>query len=295
MSVFIDSKKSLLDYLNATNGTTMFTLENLVFSNPAPVAGTWREEVTQKNTFMKVNASETAGFKGRAVVTYDRLQLANFANYKPAAILPAWEPTTTHDLLANVLYYFGLFLSPADIEDDPVVLDENGAGAVVLRAKTTSPLWLGELTVNVIEGGANIADMMTVQSLDGLNYPVADPSTQVSALLYVYPFDATEWRDQLLDIADGAPLAIEDAQLLATIFSTLDAGIGQALWNATPADTAWALEGATVVYSGLNSLAFPTNQSYKYVLGLELRGDVTIPSGRFYLHYNDPDDPDSAE
>lgn len=294
MSVFINSKQSLLDYLNATNGTSMFTLDNLVFSQPSPVAGTWREETTDKNTYMKVSASETAGFKGITVITYDRLDMANFANFKPTRTLPAWEPVSVHDVIPNILYYFGLFLTADDVEDDPITLDENGAGTITVRAKATSPIWVGEITFDVIAGGANISEIMDVKELNGLNYPVSDPNTQVSALLYCYPFDATEWRDQLLAIAEGV-LDQTNADLLVTIFKTLDLGIGKDLWNATPGSTEWCVEGATIFHSGLNSLAFPTNQSYKYVLGIELRGDVTIPSGRFYLHYNDPDDPNSAE
>lgn len=298
MSVFINSKRSLLEYLNNSNGTTMFTLENLVFSDPAPIAGTWREETTDKNTFMKVNAAEAAGFKGRTVITYNRLELGDFDHFKPAAkrVLQVYQPSTVHDILSNILYYWGLFLTEDDIENDPITLDENGSGSVVLRAKPTSPIWMGELGIDLVIGGANIQDLLAVTDLNGLNYPVDDPATQTSALLYVYPFDMTEWRDELLMIEDdGHVLTEAEAQSLVDKLKAVDLGAGAALWNSDSESTEWSLDGASVFHNGLNSLAYPTNQAYKYVIGIDFKEGNTIPSGRMYLHYNDPDDPNSAD
>lgn len=292
MSVFLQSKKSLLSYLNATNGTTVFDEDNLILSQPAPVAGTWLDEVTDKNTYLKVTAAPTAPFKGRATIRYDRLNLGDFAHFRPVRQLPAYQPATTHDLLPAILYYYGLNIGPDDVEDTPLSLT-GGAGTVTLVAKATSFIWLGSLTFDVIEGGADLNELITVASLEGLDYPVPNPDTQVSALLYVYPMDATNYRDQLLLIPDDAILTSGDAETLRSALTALDTGVGKNLWNTSNASTEWSLEGATVVFNGLNSLAYPTNQAYKYVMAVELRVGVTVPTGIFYLHYNDPEDPDS--
>ena len=293
MSVFIDSKQALLNYLNAANSTTQFTLTNLVWSDPKPIAGTWMEGTTTKNTFVKVTAAAGAGFEGKTTIKYDRLKLSNFANFKPTRTLKAYKPLTTHDLLPNILYYFGLVLGPQDIVNEPVTL-VNGVGTVTLKAKDNSPLWLDQLTFDVTEGGANLDTSLTVKALNGLNYPVADPTTQTSALLYVYPLNFTAYRDELLAMTEGT-LTQTQADRLVVMLKALDKGPGAALWNSDGSSKLWSVAGAKVIFSGLNSMAFPTNQSYKYAMCLELRDDVTTPTGRFYLHFSDPDNPNSAD
>lgn len=292
MSVFIDSKQALLNYLNSANSTTMFTLTNLLWSDPAPIAGTWMEGTTTKNTFMKVTAAAGAGFEGKTTIKYDRLKLSNFANFKPTRTLKAYQPATTHDLLPNILYYFGIVLGKQDIVDEPLTLVD-GAGTVTLKAKSTSPLWLDQLTFDIIPGGASLDAAVTVKSLNGLNYPVNDPLTQTSALLYTYPLDFTAYRDELLAMAEGVVTQIQ-ADRLVVMLKALDKGPGATLWNSDGANRLWSLAGATIVFCGLNSLGLTTNQSYKYVMALDLRADVATPTGRFYLHFNDPDDPNSA-
>lgn len=294
MSVFVDSKQALFNYLNAANSTTQFTATNLAWSDPKPIAGTWMEGTTTKNTYAKVTPKQGAGFESKTTVKYDRLTLADFAKFRPTRPLPVYQPATTLDLLSNILYYFGLVLGPQDILSEPVVLDAQGAGTVTIKAKDTSPLWLGQLSFDVVQGGANIDTLTTVKALNGLNYPVADPATQTSALLYTYPLNLTGYRDQLLAMAEGV-LSSANADILVTALKALDQGPGAALWNNSDSSSTWSLNGANVIFCGLNSMVFPTNQSYKYVMCLELRGGVTTPTGRFYLHFNDPDNPNSAD
>lgn len=293
MSVFIDSKQALLNYLNTANSTNMFTLTNLIWSDPAPIAGTWMEGTTAKNTFMKVTAAAGAGFEGKTTIKYDRLKLGNFANFKPTRTLKAYQPVTTHDLLPNILYYFGLVLGEQDIVDEPLTLVD-GAGTVTLKAKATSPLWLDQLTFDIVPGGASLDQMMTVKALNGLNYPVNDPTTQTSALLYTYPLNFTAYRDELLAMAEGT-LTQAQADRLVVMLKALDKGPGATLWNSDGSNPLWSVAGAKIVFNGLNSMGLTTNQSYKYVMGLDLREGVTTPTGRFFLHYNDPDNPNSAD
>lgn len=295
MSIFIDSKQSLLDYINSANGVTRFNGFNLLFSNPQPTKGTWREETTTKNTYVKATASVSADFKGKAFLTYDRLNLADFSHFRPVRKLPCYKVTTVHQLLSNILYYYALKLGTADVEDDPLTLDGTGAGTITVRAKTTSLIWTGSITFDVIPGGALVDDFLKVTLLAGLNYPVDDFATQTSAILYTYGFNFSEWRDIFIPIPEGVLLPANAAKV-ADALKVLDKGIGALLWTATDAvATAWNLWGAKVIHNGLNSTEYPSNQTYKYVMVLELASTVTKPSGRFILHYNDPEDPNAIE
>ncbi|MNK70702.1 hypothetical protein D3C87_901340 [compost metagenome] len=106
----------------------------------------------------------------------------------------------------------------------------------------------------------------------------------------MYGLDFTESKAILEAYQVGTVLGAGDTALRDAI-KAIDTNAGKSLWNLTPGSTTWSLAGAEVVYSGINSALLPTNSSYKYVLGLLLRGDVTTPPGVMYLHYNDPVDP----
>ena len=295
MSIFIDSKQSLLDYINSANGGTRFNGFNTLFSNPKPTAGTWREETTTKNTFIKATASAAADFKGQTFLTYDRLLLSDFSHFRPIRKLPCYKATTVHQILSNILYYYALRLSVDDVEDDPLVLDSEGKGTITVRAKAASVIWLGSLTFDIIPGGALVDDFLKTTMLEGLNYPVDDFATQTSAILYTYAFNFSEWRDIFIPIAEGV-LSPANAAKVADALKLLDKGIGALLWTATDAvATVWNLWGAKVIHNGLNSTLYPSNQTYKYIMVLELASTVTKPSGRFILHYNDPEDPNAVE
>jgi hypothetical protein len=294
MSIFITPKQSIMDYINAANGVTRFTTLNTVLSTPQPVAGTWREGTTTKNTFVKATAAPGADFKGKTYLVYDRLQLGDFRHFRPTRTLPCYQVTSVHQILSNILYYYAIRLGVDDVEDDPIVLDGQGKATITVRAKPGSLVWLGSVTFDIVPGGALIDTYMSATNLNGLNYPVDDFTTQTSALIYTYGYDFSLYRDQFLLIDDGGVITQPQAQLIADALKALDKGIGAALWvgvNATA--TLWNLFGATCVYNGLNTIEYSSNPAYKYIMVLELAGTVTKPSGRFILHYNDPEDPNA--
>lgn len=296
MSIFIDPKQSLMDYVNAANGTTRFTVNNVLFSNPAPIAGTWREGTTLKNTYLKATAAPTADFKGKTILVYDRLNLGDFSHFRATRQLPCYQVDSVHDILSNILYYYAIKLTTDDVEDDPITLDGQGKGTVTVRAKTTSLKWLGSLTFDIVPGGALVTQYLQATTLNGLNYPVTDETTQTSALVYCYGLDFTGFRDAFLTIEDEQVITPADALKVVDALKAVDKGTAAALWTGVDATaTLWNIFGATVVYNGLNSLAYSSNPAYKYILVLELAGTVTKPTGRFILHYNDPEDPNAIE
>lgn len=295
MSVFINSKQAVVDYINTANSTTRLNLNNVALSRPYPVSSSRYEEATTKNTWSYVvPAGTTPIFKGRKVVFWNRLTLSDFARFRTSRQVKAPKPTTVHELLPAIKYYLAINLTADDVENDPLNLDQDGVGTVTVRAKDTSPLWVGSVTFDVIPGGLPFEQHLTNVTPNQLKYPIDNYKTGTSAALVAYPIDATEYRDELLVIEEG----LLHGQGLATILNLLlrldVSSDGKTLWNIGAGSKEWALQGATVFYNGLNEAALPTNPAYKYVIGIELRGDVTIPTGRFYLHYTDPEDASAA-
>jgi hypothetical protein len=294
MSVFINSKQAVIDYINAANSTTRLTSANIDLSRPYDVMDSRYQGQTEKNSWAIVAPGATPLFKGRKVVFYNRLQLNDFARFRPARQLKAPKPATTHGLLEAIRYYYAINLSADDVEDDPLNLDVNGVGTVTVRAKPSSPLWIGQITFEVMPGGLPLEEYLTNIAPDQIKYPIDNFKTGSSAAVIAYPIDATINRDRLLVIEEGTLHGAGLTAVLETLLLLDISSDGKALWNSNQSSTAWSLQGATVFYNGLNEAALPTNPVYKYVIGIELRGDVTIPSGRFYIHYNDPEDASAA-
>lgn len=292
MSVFLNPRASLLAYIGAANSMTVNDAD-VMLSAPKPTKGTWRESATTRNSFVKLTAKDTAPYRGSVVLTYNRLDLADFAKLKTKTPLPCYQLTRSKQLVKPILYYYGFVLTEDDVVDEDLNLTD-GAGTYTLKAKDTSLGWIGQLPIDIVVGGAPIGDLATTKNLNGLNYPVSDTNATM-ALMYTYPMDFTGYRDQLLTLSQGATLTDAQVTQLVTALKALDTGAGAALWNADPASKTWSLAGAKVFFAGINSAALPTNAKYKYAVGLELRSDVTIPSGRFYLQFSDPVDPAAAE
>lgn len=293
MSVFRTPLASLVNYINTANNMTL-NPDDVTFSAPKNSAESWQGTTTGKNTYVKITAKPTATFKGSVVVTYDRLDLADYKKFQPTKPLPAYQKTTTRELASRLLDTFGLNITPEDIVDEPLNLTD-GAGRVNLKAEPTSLGWVGAMDIDIVVGAAELNTLATTKDLPGFNYlGVDDPATQTSAQVYMYPYDFTTYRDDLQEYEDGLALTDEQATRLVEILKAVDQGAGAALWNADPASTTWSVAGATCFFNGMNSGAFPTNSKYKYAVGLELRGDVTTPTGRFYLQFSDPVDPNEV-
>lgn len=287
MSYQLQSKASFLQYLNAANSSALVEAD-LNFSNPKVVAGTFREQLTSHNTAIQLQAKPSAAYQGTKVITYDRLDLASLANIFGVKAV-ANNPASTYDVLSNLKYFTGVDLTTDDVEDLAIVTSGSDK-FVVLSAKNTSIGWIGSVQLKITAGGAPLDQSLTTSDLPGLNYPTNNPGADTMASVYLYGYDFTASVTDLINIAPGA-LPDATATVLANILKAKDISAGKTLWNDQSSSTQWSLQGATVVSNGLNNSSLPTNQTYKYVLALDLRNDVTIPTGRLYLHYNDPFNP----
>jgi len=138
---------------------------------------------------------------------------------------------------------------------------------------------------------------ITTPNLTGLSYGVSGTPSGTVGLQYTYALDLTSAYQTLQALTQGTVLTqTQGADIVTAVqYADLD-GAFRSLWKSTTATTGnsllWNLQGATVVYNGLNNITSkPTNPQFKYVMELQLRNDVTAPIGRIYLHYNIPIDP----
>lgn len=292
MGIFRPSKRSLVEYINEANGSPL-TAEELIFGIPAPIAGTWREDNTDKNTIIRITAKPTSVFRETTLIMYDRLDLAvmnDMVDFK----IKVYVPETTHDLLTPIWRRFGIFIDPEDTQDLPLsdALVEEGEDYQVIRltAKEDAIGWTGSCTIELREGDAVLGDYLTEDHLLGLNYPVEGDGSYGSAIVYMYGLDFTSQKDVLETYPVDMELDEYCEDLLEAI-KAVDVGAGSSLWNLDPESTEWSLHGAEIVYNGINSQALPTNSKAKYVLGIKLADRVTTPPGVMYLHYDDPFDP----
>lgn len=292
MTVFVDSKQAVLNYINAANSVTRFNLDNVTMSKPKPVEGSRHMDKTLKNTYATVVPGTAGIFKGRKSIYYNRLLLNDFARFRATRVLKTPAVTSVHGLLPAIQFYYAIKLSTADVEDDPITLDQDGKATVTVRAKADSPLWLGSITFDLIPGGYDLTQAVTTLWMTEFKYPIPNFDTGSSAALIAYPIDATYYRDELLMIEEGELHGDGLAKVVEALLALDYSSDGKLLWNGSAASTEWSLAGATVFYNGLNEAALPTNPAFKYVIGIELRADVSIPSGRFYIHYSDPENTD---
>lgn len=286
-SYMLPSLTSLLGYLNAKNATT-FTLDDLVFSTPQVINGTWREVANPHNTAIRVSAKPGGTYQGTTVVTYDRLKISDLPKLLGFKF-NADHPQTSLDLLAPILHYQGIQFSTDDIESTPVTDNGDGTYTVTLTAKATSVGWVGSQVFTFSQGGSSLDAALTQADLPGLNYPT-ESDQDVYADLYLYGYDFTANYADMLDAEPDEVLDIHTAEAFANAINAVDVSSGKGLWNFSEQTTQWSLFGAKCTYSGLNKAELPTNPSYKYVTMIQLRSDVTTPRGTLIFHYNDPID-----
>lgn len=282
------SVDSLLGYINKANGTT-YVAADVVISKPQVVTGgSWHSQVTAKNTVARVSAAQGSNYRGSKQVVYDRLSLNNLAGMKGFGVY-AHGVTSNWGLIPALKNYTGLHFTTQDLVDTPLTDNGDGTFTAVLSASPDSLGWVGSVSLLVKDGGVPLDQAITVTNLLGLNYPTANEADTFGPI-YLYGYDFTTYFADMSTMAPGV-VSSTNADKLVVMLKALDISPNASAWTNTPGATAWNLSGATVVSNGINSSSLPTNQSYKYVMVLQLAAGVTTPAGVLYLHYNDPFDP----
>lgn len=290
MSFQLPTKTDILNAINTANNISL-KMTDIVFSTPQVVAGSWRDQQTDKNSVMRVSAAPESNYQGSAIQLYDRLSLSSLA-FISGFKLVAPDAQTTHDLLANIKIFTGVEFTVDDLENLPITTVDNKRTAV-LSAKPGSLGWVGNISLEVKEGGILLSDVVSQSNLPGLKYPneEAVPGVDTMGSIYLYGYDFTKYNTDLIGLVSGV-IAPADATKLVDMLKVVDISAGKTLWNNDASSTEWSLEGATITRNGLNNTStLPTNPAYKYVLGITLKPSVTTPKGVLYLHYNDPFNP----
>lgn len=306
MSLYVEAKQAILNAANAQNGLTL-KLTDVTFTTVA-VASEDVQTTSGKNSTVQLVGNGTT-WNGSVAVNYNRLPLSDLLTLV-GGTLKVYQATSTLDLLRQLNYQYGMVLTAEDIVDEPVILDGDGTGNVVLKAKATSYGWIGSVALSVVHGDEVITYAVQNTTLDGLRYPAHPPTGQnlrPQAPIALYRYDFTSDKTLIESITnailfDGTPGT--PAMRLAAAMQAKEVAAGYTPnpgWTLSLTASARNIRLSKVVYRGLVTPELKANQQYKYVCMLQLSDgsgqngttteNVTGPSGFYgvlYLHYNDP-------
>ncbi|MNZ97440.1 hypothetical protein D3C78_1166770 [compost metagenome] len=162
--------------------------------------------------------------------------------------------------------------------DGPLNL-ASGTGVVLLTAQANSYGWTGTVEFTVQPGRFQMADLVTVTTLPGLNFP--DPY-EGKPFGWAYSY----WRN-------FSPL---EPVLANIVMESVDwASVAQAMTTltndtwVTTGQNRFSLSGATLEYNGLTADTDQANTDYESVMIIRLGADCLGYSGRIFLHYSPAD------
>lgn len=270
MALYKTPKAAIIGSIKALNGGVTLVESEYVFGNPVSVA----PASDGTNTTITITAKDAAStFDGSVTVRYTRLDLADLAKLVPASL--SLPPVTTVWGFAQAFNkVYGTAFEQGDLVDGPVNLT-NGAGSVTLTAQATSLGWTGTVSFGVEAGRLQIADVVTVTTLPGLNFP--DPyEGKPFGWAYSYWRSFSALEPQLSAII---PESV-DWQTIAQALTTLT----NDTW-VTSGQNRFSLSGASLEYNGLTSGTDQANSDYESVMIIRLGADCLGYSGRLFLHY----------
>jgi hypothetical protein len=301
MSLYVAPKQAIIDATNTQNATSL-KLTDVTFGQVL-VASDDVVSTTGKNSQVKLTGNGTT-WSGSVVVNFNRLNLSDIGILTSTTLKVA-AVDSVFDLVNYLNYFYGMVLTTDDLIDDPIALDDSGAGTVTVRANPTSYGWIGSIALTLVKGDAIVDYTLTDLSLDGINYPTGQSAkSQAPLVLYGWDFtaqksalDAVTLNQVFTTIGGASPGGVLAAAILAVTGTT---------WTCSATAGAYNLYQGKVVYTGLNNAQLATNPAYKYVVMIQLadgsgaNGTVaTAYNNTFYgvivLHYNDPEDPNAVQ
>lgn len=297
MSLYVDPKQSVIDAVNTANATSL-KLTDVTFGDPT-VAPDDVVTTTGKNTQVRLTGNGST-WTGTVVVNYTRLDLNDLLTLT-SNTLRVGPVTSTWDIINYLNFYYGMILTTADIKKEDITLDGTGAGTTTLHAEDKSFGWRGSVTLNLVKGDDLVDYAVTDLSLSGINYPTGQ-SAKGQAPLVTYPYDFTSSKATAMDVfkvGDVLGTAVSSTSVTA-LLNAMIAAINNSsyVWQSVSTNTNRNLYNGKVVYNGLNSAEFSSNQAYKYVMMVQLSDGTgnngvvgtscTDFVGMLYFHYNDP-------
>lgn len=164
------SKQAVMDLINASNQTE-FTDVQIDIRDV-----TVRDE--ERNVSVIAVAKQGSGYSGMVEMLYRRVALNEIPDVE--AGLTEYDMEKYSDLLAYFMDMHGVLMVSEDItingadldnEDLPVVQEYDQPMQFVVAAKPQSFAWFGSVTLEITRTRVNLADIWTVQVLDGLYAP----------------------------------------------------------------------------------------------------------------------------
>lgn len=299
MSLYVDPKQSIIDATNTANATNL-TLSDVTFG-AVSVASDDVIAASGKNSSVRLTGNGTT-WSGTVVVNYTRLDLNDLTVLIGDTLKVAPNVTSVGDLIKYFNYFYGMVLTSSDLETtDVITLDADGSGTITVRAKVDSYGWIGSYALKLVKGDDIVDYAITDSSLSGLNYPT-NQSAKGQAPLLLYGIDFTSQKTALESIALNTAFTSSSAGTDGgVLISAINTAYGSTLVTMGTSAAVYNLYQSKAVYRGLNSSDFATNQSYKYVMMIQLAdgtGNNGVPTtaynsgfiGLVYLHYNDPID-----
>lgn len=154
------SKDVLVQKVNRDNGTSL-TADMVDFGVPGPSG-------TIPNTKVVMTARPNSGFSGQVAITYNRRNLANFAQ-QPVTTFSVNDATRVVDLLAAINQQYQVNIAADEIEDAPLpVFSGPTPGATlpfVLKALAGSLMYQGQVTLQLRRRDILLSDIVLVPVL----------------------------------------------------------------------------------------------------------------------------------
>lgn len=104
----------------------------------------------QYNTMITLTARPSSGYSGDMSFRYNRIDLALVVYYDPANPVKIVEgASSTVGYLAALNTAFGLSLTAADIDDQPLLQDSEGNLMLLVKAQDASAFWMGQYNLQI--------------------------------------------------------------------------------------------------------------------------------------------------
>lgn len=275
MELIKSTLEDLLDQLRAENPRFTYTNDQIVvngFSDNDSSHSYVRGE-------RKINIGVTAdtGKVNTVNFGYDRLALSELKRLLNFGVRVPDGIATTYEALPYLEGYYRLGITESDVEDHPIYLDEFSKRHVILRALPESFAWRSEVDLTILAAPDSIASLV-------MNTDLGNYGSQETAKAYSYPYDFTDYFDDLSAVSTVRPYPNR-------IVAVLKAATGDNWVSDATKSAPFNYANARVTFAGINMASQGGNPNYKYLIIVQLSALCDNMSGRLFIHYNDPPTP----
>lgn len=308
------AREMVYDQINANNPGLPVALDEQNTTLSTPTVRTTSAADIRNSSVRIVPEMNLGTYRQKPTVNYRRLNLsvlfrgASLTIRKHSPRLPGSAGSlmyTVHELLPAINLAYGLNLTTDDVEDANILrsntVDADGRyyGSVSMAAKATSYGYVGSVTLKWIQAPQDIADLITVNSLPGRQFPGGNDFSGSHSLILdnlAYPYD---WTDMIVQYATGyarAPFAREvmsSGTTLAPFYQQLVTQLNTLHGTSLVFDTG-SPDSANNLYRmyhrcvALPDAEFPEalSDQFNRLLLIEAKEANAWAAGMIYIHFN---------